>query len=63
MGDDNGCAIVGMLVVAVAVCLLMAGFTIGQRVVRTEAIERHHAKWVADENGSVQFVWIESGSE
>jgi len=35
----------------------MAGFTIGQKMTRLDAVENSHARWVADEKGNVNFVW------
>ena len=59
MGDDNGCAIVVIAMIAVGFCLFMGGLSLGRSLIRTEAVSEKHAKWVADEKGNVHFVWFE----
>lgn len=63
MGDDNGCAVVGVVAVFVGFCLFMGGISLGRSLIRAEAVAEKHAKWVADEKGNVEFVWIKQERE
>jgi hypothetical protein len=63
MGDDSGCAVVGVLVLFVGFCLFMGGVSLGRNLIRQEAVVENHATWVADENGNVKFVWSRTESK
>ena len=63
MGDDNGCAVVGVVALFVGFCLFMGGLSLGRNLIRQEAVSENHATWVADEKGEVHFVWQKPESD
>lgn len=66
MGDDGGCFIIPMIGLALVFIGFVSGIGVTKSVVesvRTEAVDRGFAKYVADNKGHTTFVWEEPTSE
>lgn len=59
MGDDNGCGIVLVILIGCIGLSLYIGSFMGGGIIKSQAVERGYAEWVADKHGYTKFVWKE----